>query len=121
MNTLAQALDLADELGEGVGAAIDVYHVWWDPALAAQIARAGAAGQILAHHICDWLVPTRDPLNDRGMMGDGVIELRRIRGWFEAAGFHGPQEVEIFSAEDWWQRDGDEVLRTCVERFRDVC
>jgi sugar phosphate isomerase/epimerase len=121
VNTLAQALDLADELGHGVGAAIDVYHVWWDPALAAQIARAGAAGQILAHHICDWLVPTRDPLNDRGMMGDGVIELRRIRGWFEAAGFHGPQEAEIFSAEDWWKRDGDEVLRTCVERFRAVC
>ena len=83
--------------------------------------RAGAAGQILAHHICDWLVPTRDLLNDRGMMGDGVIDLKRIRGWFEAAGFHGPQEVEIFSAENWWKRDGDEVLRTCVERFRTVC
>ena len=66
--------------------------------------RAGAAGQILAHHICDWLVPTRDPLNDRGMMGDGVVDLQRIRGWFEAAGFHGPQEVEIFSAENWWKR-----------------
>lgn len=121
VNTLGQALDLADELGPGVGAAIDVYHVWWDPALEAQIARAGAAGQILAHHVCDWLVPTRDPLNDRGMMGDGVVDLARIRGWFEAAGFHGNQEVEIFSAENWWKRDGDEVLATCVERFRTVC
>jgi len=121
VNTLGQALDLCDALGQGTGAAIDVYHVWWDPELEAQIARAGAAGQILAHHICDWLVPTRDPLNDRGMMGDGVADLRRIRGWFEAAGFHGPQEVEIFSAENWWKRDGDEVLATCVERFRTVC
>ncbi|MFO1144197.1 MAG: sugar phosphate isomerase/epimerase family protein [Amaricoccus sp.] len=121
VSTLKQALDLADELGQGVGAAIDVYHVWWDPDLEAQLMRAGAAGQILAHHICDWLVPTRDPLNDRGMMGDGVIELARIRRWFEAAGFHGPQEVEIFSAEDWWKRSGDEVLRTCVERYRTVC
>ena len=121
VNTLRQALDLADELGEGVGAAIDVYHVWWDPELEAQLMRAGRAGQIMAHHICDWLVPTRDPLNDRGMMGDGVIELKRIRGWFAAAGFRGPQEVEIFSAENWWKRDGDEVLRVCVERFRAVC
>lgn len=121
VNTLKHALDLADELGEGTGAAIDVYHVWWDPELEAQLQRAGRAGQILAHHICDWLVPTRDPLNDRGMMGDGVVDLKRIRGWFEAAGFHGPQEVEIFSAENWWKRDGDEVLRTCVERYRDVC
>ena len=121
VNTLGQALDLADELGAGVGAAIDVYHVWWDPALEAQLMRAGAAGQTMAHHICDWLVPTRDPLNDRGMMGDGVIELKRIRGWFEAAGFRGHQEVEIFSAENWWKRDGDEVLATCVERFRTVC
>jgi sugar phosphate isomerase/epimerase len=121
VNTLGQALDLADELGPGTGAAIDVYHVWWDPELEGQLMRAGAAGQILAHHICDWLVPTRDPLNDRGMMGDGVVDLKRVRGWFEAAGFHGPQEVEIFSAENWWKRDGDEVLRTCVERYREVC
>lgn len=121
VNTLAQALDICDELGEGTGVAIDVYHCWWDPCLEAGIARAGAAGQILAHHICDWLVPTRDPLNDRGMMGDGVADLARIRGWFEAAGFHGPQEVEIFSAENWWKRDGDEVLATCVERFLTVC
>jgi sugar phosphate isomerase/epimerase len=121
VNTLGQALDLADELGEGVGAAIDVYHVWWDPQLEAQLLRAGRAGQIHAHHVCDWLVPTRDPLNDRGMMGDGVVDLPRIRGWFEAAGYSGPQEVEIFSAENWWKRPGDEVLATCVERFRTVC
>jgi len=121
VNTLKQALDLCDALGEGTGAAIDVYHVWWDPALEGQLVRAGKAGQILAHHICDWLVPTRDPLNDRGMMGDGVVELKRIRGWFEAAGFHGPQEVEIFSADDWWRKDGDLVLATCVERFKTVC
>lgn len=121
VNTLKQALDLCDDLGPGTGAAIDVYHVWWDPELEGQLRRAGKAGQILAHHICDWLVPTRDPLNDRGMMGDGVVDLKRIRGWFEAAGFHGPQEVEIFSAEDWWKKDGDLVLATCVERFRSVC
>jgi len=121
VNTLSQALDLCAELGEGVGVAIDVYHVWWDPELESQIARAGKMGAILAHHICDWLVPTQDLLLDRGMIGDGVIDLPRIRGMVEAAGFHGPQEVEIFSRDNWWKRPGDEVLSTCVERFNTVC
>jgi sugar phosphate isomerase/epimerase len=121
VNTLRQALDLCDQLGDGMGVVIDTYHVWWDPELEAQIARAGRAGRILAHHICDWLVPTKDMLLDRGMMGDGVIDLPRIRRLIEAAGFRGPQEVEIFSAENWWKKPGDEVLETVVDRFRTVC
>jgi sugar phosphate isomerase/epimerase len=121
VNTIDQALDISAALGEGVGVAIDVYHVWWDPNLAAAIARAGAMGRILAHHICDWLVPTADMLLDRGMMGDGVIDLKAIRAMIEAAGYHGPQEVEIFSRDNWWKRPGDEVVRTCVERFEAVC
>ena len=56
-------------------------------------------------------MPTKDLLLDRGMMGDGVIDLPGIRRMVEAAGFHGHQEVEIFSAEDWWKRPGDEVLK----------
>lgn len=121
INTLEQALDVCDALGDGVGVAIDAYHVWWDPKLAEQIARAGAGGRILAHHICDWLVPTRDLLLDRGMMGDGVIDLRGLRRMIEAAGYHGPQEVEIFSAQDWWRRPGDEVIATCVVRYVSEC
>ena len=121
VNTLGQALDVCDLLGEGVGVAIDVYHLWWDPELVPQIARAGVGGRILAHHICDWLVPTRDLLLDRGMMGDGVIDLKGIRAAIEAAGYRGPQEVEIFSAETWWKRPGDEVLATCIERYQTVC
>src|SRR5215216_1909825 len=119
VNTLKHALDLCDRLGDGVGVAVDTYHVWWDPELETQIARAGR--RILAHHICDWLVPTRDLLNDRGMMGDGVIDFRRIRAWIEAAGYTGPQEVEIFSAADWWTKAPDEVLRICIERYNQVC
>ena len=121
VNTLEQALDLCDLLGDGVGVAIDVYHTWWDPKLRPQIARAGRERRILAHHICDWLVPTRDLLSDRGMMGDGVVDLKQFRADIEAAGFHGPQEVEIFSALNWWKRPGEEVLATCIERFRTVC
>ncbi|GAB5377099.1 MAG: sugar phosphate isomerase/epimerase [Acuticoccus sp.] len=119
VNTLGQALDMCDALGEGVGVAVDVYHVWWDPDLEAQIARAGS--RILAHHICDWLVPTQDLLLDRGMMGDGVIDLPGIRTMIERAGFLGLQEVEIFSAQNWWLRPADEVLATCKERFATVC
>jgi sugar phosphate isomerase/epimerase len=121
VNTLGQALDLCEQLCDGIGVTIDAYHVWWDPDLANQIARAGRGGRILAYHICDWLVPTRDLLNDRGMMGDGVIDLRSFRRMIEAAGFFGPQEVEIFSAENWWKRPGDEVLRTCIERYQTHC
>jgi sugar phosphate isomerase/epimerase len=120
VNTLNQALDICDALDSNssgaLGVAVDVYHVWWDPALEQAIARAGAA-RLLAFHVCDWLTPTRDLLNDRGMMGDGVIEIAKIRSWVEAAGFNGFAEVEIFSALDWWQRPGDEVLATCIERY----
>jgi sugar phosphate isomerase/epimerase len=127
VNTLAQALDLAARLDPAgaaapdIGVAIDVYHVWWDPDLAAGIARAGREGRIFAHHICDWLVPTTDLLLDRGMMGDGVIDLPGIRGMIEAAGFHGRQEVEIFSAGNWWKKPGGVVLDTVMERFEAVC
>ena len=131
VNTLEHALDLCDALdpqGQGalgvegsesaaLGIAVDVYHVWWDPKLQAQIARAGAK-RLLAFHVCDWRLPTRDLLNDRAMMGDGVIDIPRIRGWMEDSGYAGFSEVEIFSALDWWQRPGEEVLDTCIARHR---
>ena len=118
LNTLAQANDLCDELGDGLGIAVDAYHVWWDPDLEKEIARA--KGRILGFHVCDWLVPTKDLLLDRGMMGDGVINLPKLRQMVEGAGYHGLIEVEIFSAENWWKRDGDEVMATVVERFESV-
>jgi len=123
INTMEHALDLCDALDPGrtgaLGVAVDAYHVWWDPKLAEQIARAGQS-RLLAWHVCDWLTPTRDLLNDRGMMGDGVIELRKIRSQMEAAGYAGFAEVEIFSNLDWWQRPGNEVLDTCIARHKSV-
>ncbi|MDR7151312.1 sugar phosphate isomerase/epimerase [Hydrogenophaga palleronii] len=121
VNTMEHALDLCDALDPqrtgALGVAVDVYHVWWDPKLQAQIERAGRE-RLLAFHVCDWLTPTTDLLNDRGMMGDGVIDIPRIRGWVEAHGFAGFSEVEIFSTGHWWKRDHDEVLKTCIERHR---
>jgi len=117
VNTLRHANDLCEALGDGIGVAVDVYHVWWDPDLAAEIARAGKK-RLLAFHICDWLVPTRDLLLDRGMMGDGVIDIPLIRSWMEGAGYDGFHEVEIFSKDDWWQRDPHEVVRICRERHQ---
>jgi len=121
INTIEQALDLCDSLNpsgdNALGVAVDVYHVAWDPKLEAQIKRAGK-NRLLAFHVCDWLTPTTDLLNDRGMMGDGVIDIPKIRGWVEAEGFTGYSEVEIFSSNNWWQRARSEVLATCIARHK---
>jgi len=132
VNTMEQALDLCDALDPqprtsassertqaSLGVAVDVYHVWWDPKLEQQIARAGKE-RILAFHVCDWMTPTTDLLNDRGMMGDGVIDIPRIRGWVEAQGFAGYSEVEIFSTNNWYRRPHEETLDTCIARHRTV-
>jgi sugar phosphate isomerase/epimerase len=127
LNPPAQALDLADALEPGnpvtpmLGVALDVYHVWWDPALSAGIERTGEARRIFALHVCDWLAPTRDFLNDRGMMGDGVVDVARIRSQVEAAGYLGQVEVEIFSAMYWWTRPIEEILSVCAQRLQSVC
>lgn len=121
VNTLEQALDLCDTLDPAatgtLGVAVDVYHTWWDPKLKSQIERAGAR-RLLAFHVCDWLTPTTDLLNDRGMMGDGVIDIPLIRSWMEATGFEGFSEVEIFSTGDWWKRTGNATLKACIERHK---
>ena len=125
INTLQQALDLCDALDPSqngsVGVAVDLYHVWWDPLLEAQILRAEKGKRLLGFHLCDWLVPTRDMLLDRGMMGDGVIDIRAIRQWMETAGYAGRMEVEIFSRDNWWQRQPADILAVCAERLQTVC
>ncbi|HYZ63200.1 MAG TPA: sugar phosphate isomerase/epimerase family protein [Acetobacteraceae bacterium] len=118
LSTTAQALALAERLGRGVGLALGVYHIWWDPVLEESVARA--TGRIAAFHICDWLVPTVDLVLDRGMMGDGVIDVPGIRAMVERAGYAGLIEVEIMSAKDWWRRDPDEVLTTMKYRFQNA-
>src|SRR6202158_390743 len=120
VNTTRQALDICDRLDPArtgaLGVALDVYHIWWDPELLPQITRAGE-DRLLAFHVCDWLVPTRDILNDRGMMGDGVIDIKSVRAAVEAQGFAGYSEIEIFSSA-WWEKPMDEVLPACIARHR---
>ncbi|GAL99251.1 nucleoside-diphosphate-sugar epimerase [Acetobacter tropicalis NRIC 0312] len=120
LTTTRDALDICDMVeAPGLGVAIDVYHVWWDTDLRYQIQRAGQ--RIFGYHLCDWLAQTSDILLDRGMMGDGVVALKPIRAAVEAAGYNGFCEVEIFSANNWWKRNPEDVLDIMVERFRTVC
>ena len=112
--TLGEALDIALRFDAGVGVVVDAYHVWWDPALERELARA--AGRIVGFHVSDWLVPTPDLLQGRGMMGDGIIDLRGLRGLVERAGYDGPIEVEVINR-DLWQLPGDELVALVRERF----
>lgn len=119
--SVRDAVDMCAAIGaDNVQIAIDVYHVWWDTSLASELKRAGR-NRIAGYHLCDWLADTSDVLLDRGMMGEGVADLKGIRAAVEDTGYDGYCEVEIFSADNWWKRSPDEVLDTMVDRFRTVC
>ena len=120
VNTLSQANDMVEAIDSPlVGVAVDVYHLWWDPQLEQQIRRCGRLGKILAFHICDWKSPTEDLLNDRGLMGEGCIPIRLIRGWVESTGFAGFNEVEIFS-NSRWAGDQEQWLQEILRAYREA-
>ena len=117
INTLAQANKLAEEINsEFVGVAVDVYHLWWDNNLQQEIMRCGENDNLFAFHVCDWNVPTTDLLNDRGLMGDGCINVPQIRSWVEEAGFKGYNEVEIFS-DKYWATNQNEYLEKIKKAY----
>lgn len=120
INTMAQAHAVCEALGSPahLGIAVDVYHVWWDDSLESQITLAGQTNRIFAFHVCDWKTPTADLLNDRGLMGEGCIPIRKIKSWVEAAGFSGFNEVEIFSNR-WWAIDQQEYLQRIVTAYQE--
>jgi len=118
ITSLKQANEMAEYFADdGLGIAVDVYHLWFDEDLEQQILRCGRNKNLFAFHICDWKVPTIDMLNDRGLMGEGCIPLKQIRGWVEEAGFSGFNEVEIFSTR-FWQEDQDLFLDKIVKAYR---
>jgi len=110
VNTIKQANDMAGFINsDRVGVAVDVYHLWWDPELKKEIIRCAANDHLFAFHVCDWKVPTLDFLNDRGLMGEGCINIPSIRSWVEDTGFMGYNEVEIFS-DIYWSMDQHSYL-----------
>ncbi|AFT86117.1 sugar phosphate isomerase/epimerase family protein [Paraburkholderia phenoliruptrix] len=124
INTVEQALHLCRRLdpeNECLGIAVDVYHCWWDPQISESVSAAGREARIAAYHVSDWLAPTTDMLLDRGMMGDGVIDLKETRRLIESAGYNGMIEVEIFSRDVWWKAPPDEVLKCCADRLQGAC
>ena len=117
INTLCQANNLAEELNSPwLGIALDVYHLWWDPNLEQEIKRCGQNDNLSAFHICDWKCPTLDMLNDRGLMGEGCINIKEIRGWVEESGFKGFIEVEIFS-NLYWDKDQNVFLKNIIDAY----
>lgn len=117
ITSLRQANDMAEYFNDDyLGIAVDVYHLWFDEELEIQIKRCGKHNNLFAYHICDWNVPTEDMLLDRGLMGEGCIPLKQIRGWIEEAGFTGFNEVEIFS-EKFWKGDQDLFLDKIIDAY----
>lgn len=117
ITSLKQANELAEYFNsDTVGVAVDVYHLWYDDDLENQIKRCGISKNLFAFHICDWNVPTVDMLNDRGLMGEGCIDVRKIRGWVEETGFDGFNEVEIFSNK-FWKEDQQEFLNKIAHAY----
>ena len=113
--TLKTANDFAERLNSPyIGVAVDVFHLWWDPDLENECRRCGDHGNLFAFHICDWKMDMKDMLNDRGLMGEGVIRVREIRSWVEAAGFNGFHEVEIFSNRLW--EDNQKEALECIKQ-----
>jgi sugar phosphate isomerase/epimerase len=113
--TLGEALALARSLDTPhAGVVVDAYHVFWDPRLEEEL--AGAAGLIAGYHVSDWLVPTPDLLAGRGLMGDGIIDLRRVSRLVEAAGYGGPIEVEVINPA-LARVPGPELLADIAVRF----
>ncbi|PYI64880.1 xylose isomerase [Arthrobacter livingstonensis] len=121
LSTLGQALDLAaPHPAAAVGVVVDTFHVWWDPSLREQIARAGAEGRIASYQVCDFNLPiAADALLSRGFMGDGVIDFASIGRWVAEAGYDGIVEVEIFN-EDIWNLPYAEVMDTVKARYAEL-
>ena len=119
ISTLAQALDIAERFDpDVVGVVVDTFHLWWEPGVEQQIARA--AGRIASYQISDWITPLPpDALLARGMMGDGHIDFAGFTRAVSAAGYRGDIEVEIFNA-DIWAAPPKRVLATIVERYREL-
>ena len=120
INRMREAREVCEQLkSRMLGIAVDVYHVWWDPDLEQEVELAGKQHTLFGYHLCDWRVDTRDMLNDRGLMGDGCIDIPTISKWVNKAGFKRMDEVEVFS-EEYWAMDQQAYLDLIIQRYRDL-
>ena len=117
VSSLGEALDLLDQLGAAneIGIAIDVYALWWEDRLDQKLLRAGK--RILNYHVSDWLTDTSDLRLDRGMPGDGQINLLQWRAQLEKLDYRGGVEMEIFSRDRWWKQAPESMLKQIIERL----
>jgi len=110
--TVAEAADLVAEIDtEGVGIVYDIWHHWDSPTLLEDI--KSYVSLFTAVQLGDW--PDRpNPGFDRAIPGEGVIQLDRIFGALESAGYSGWYDLELVAdplAEDSLLRlDRDEML-----------
>lgn len=117
VNRMAEARVICEHIDSPVvGMAVDVFHVWWDPDLKWEIDVAAEQDRLFGFHVCDWKPDMKDMLNDRGMPGEGCIDVRTIRGWVEDAGFCGFNEVEVFS-DHYWAMDQQACLDRVTETY----
>lgn len=118
INTMAQANSVCEKIGHpDLGVVVDVFHLWWDDALEEGIKACGEANRLFAFHICDWKPAMEDMLNDRGLMGEGCIDIAKISNWVESTGFQGYREVEIFSNR-YWSQDQSEYLSQITGAYK---
>ena len=121
ISTLKSANDLCEAIDHpNLGVAVDVFHVWWDPDMEREVARCGAADNVFGFHVCDWKLNMTDVLNDRGLMGEGIIDVKGIGAVVDRAGFDGFYEVEVFSTK-WWSTDQDDYLKKIIKAYVDHC
>lgn len=116
VSTLGQALDIAADFEpHEVGAAVDTFHIFWDPDVLPAIARAGREGRIATYQVCDWKTPLpADVLLSRHYPGDGVIDFAALTRAVEATGYDRDIEVEIFNADIWADDPAAVVARTAA-------
>ena len=120
VSTLGQALDIAEQFSETsaageptVGVVVDTFHVWWEPQVLEQIARAGVSRRIASYQVCDWATPlASDVLLSRHYPGDGVIDFGSLTAAVGAAGYTGDIEVEIFNQQIWDDASPAVIART---------
>ena len=114
LTSLDDTLDILTRFNHThVGMAFGTYHLWQEPRLLERISEFMPYVSLV--QLSDWRNPPRCD-NDRLLPGDGEIPLHEIIQAFEAAGYRGSYEMEVWSR-DLWKQDHRSLIRECMLRF----